>query len=218
MKISAEGHANTALIIFAKAPIAGTVKTRLSPILSPSRCVQLHKLLLVHVLSQSEEIVDWDVYLYGSPSCEHPFFEALAGQFKIQLRNQIGADLGARMRWAFSEILSVYDHAILVGSDLPELSSTILLAAQQVLAAGAEVVFAPAEDGGYGLIGLTQVHGCLFEQMPWGSHSLMDASLQRASEQGLRVHQISQIRDLDTPEDYYYYQEHIAKLEKNYKF
>ncbi len=217
MKTFAKNRSNTAVIIFAKAPVAGFVKTRLNPVLSSDRSAQLHKLLVCHVLSQSQGVADADPYLYCAPSCEHPFFASLRERFSIVLRKQMGIDLGARMRQAFTEILSSHSQGILVGTDLPELSSEILIEAQNSLAGEADVVFVPTEDGGYGLIGLKQVHHFLFEHIPWGSRSVMAVTLQRASMHALTVKQLAPMRDLDTPEDYYYYQSHISRLEKKYK-
>ena len=74
---------------------------------------------------------------------------------------------------------------VLVGADCPAVDGAYLQQALQHLREGAQIVFGPAEDGGYVLLGLRQVPDCLFSDMPWGSPQLMQISRERMRAAGL---------------------------------
>ena len=109
---------SAALIIFAKAPIEGYVKTRLCPPLTPDEAASLHGSLVLDVLDRCQSLRGIDCILAGAPTREHPFFAAMKTRFTIPVWDQVGEYLGARMAHAFHSALgSPYQSAIIIGTD-----------------------------------------------------------------------------------------------------
>jgi len=103
---------------------------------------------------------------------------------------------------ALTEALTNYDHAILIGSDCPSLTTTDISEAIQALQNEYDVVIAPAEDGGYVLIGLNYPNEELFTSIPWSTGEVMAETRQRANFAGLRLHELRAQWDVDTVEDW----------------
>ena len=190
-----------AIIVFAKAPLPGQVKTRLSTALSPARAAALHARLTVNTLRLADRLRPAHVYLYGHPDVGHPFFPALARRFSLTLRPQRGGDLGERMLRALSEVLCRHHHALLIGCDCPSLTPDTLRQAFAALEKGRDVVLAPAEDGGYVLIGVNRPLSPLFRNIPWGGPTVHQETLSRIRSHHLRHTLLPMQWDLDRPED-----------------
>jgi rSAM/selenodomain-associated transferase 1 len=105
------------------------------------------------------------------------------------------------MHHAFCSALATYSRALLMGCDCPSLTEQDLEQALTALNQENEVVLAPAEDGGYVLIGLNQPRPELFDNMPWGTAQVLDKTRKRIEHWKLRYHELSEQWDLDTPED-----------------
>lgn len=105
------------------------------------------------------------------------------------------------MHHAFCSALADYSHALLMGCDCPSLTEQDLEQALTALNQENEVVIAPAEDGGYVLIGLNRPHPELFDDMPWGTARVLNQTRNRIEHYKLRYHELSEQWDLDTPED-----------------
>ena len=193
--------AGAALIIFSKAPIPGQVKTRLCPPLTMDEAATLHGSIVMDILERSKTIQDVDPILACAPSKHHPFFHAMEGRYPISLWDQIGENLGRRMDQALQAALTMgYVSAILVGTDLPTLSLSILQQAYQELI-HCDVVLGPTLDGGYYLIGLNQPTPDLFIDIPWSTKNVLNLTQQKARALGLSVALLPQQRDLDTVDD-----------------
>ena len=91
---------------------------------------------------------------------------------------------------------------VLVGADCPALTGDDVASALTCLAGDADVVFGPASDGGYYLVGMRACHAGLFSDVEWGTASVLATSLQHAARLGLECHMLAQRADLDTPADY----------------
>ena len=128
--------------------------------------------------------------------------QAWSERFAMPLQVQQGADLGARMHHALQQQLSNgASFAFVMGCDCPTLDTGYLdWAAKQ--SEQADVILAPAEDGGYGMIGLAQPQAHLFVDMPWGTDAVYTQTLERAKRAGLRVVIGAEIWDVDRPEDW----------------
>lgn len=190
------------LIVFCKAPVAGQVKTRLQPALTPEQAVAAHMELSRFTLDRACRQPLCAVRLYCAPDTNHAFFDQCAAHYPLTLHPQTGADLGARMQAAFTEALQDYRYAVLIGCDCPSLTSADLQEAFSALIAGVDLVLAPAEDGGYVLIGAMQTQPGLFANMPWGSSTVLAETLQRSTAAGLRLHQLATQWDVDTADDW----------------
>jgi rSAM/selenodomain-associated transferase 1 len=194
-------YPNAVLMIFCKAPIPGQVKTRLIPKLSAEQAAELHVELSTITLQRATQNVLCPVQLWCTPTTGHAFFTASEAAYPLVLKQQQGTDLGERMHHAFCSALVDYSHALLMGCDCPSLTLQDLEQALIALNQKSEVVLAPAEDGGYVLIGLKQPLPELFNNMPWGTARVLEETRSRIERYKLRLHELSEQWDLDTQED-----------------
>jgi rSAM/selenodomain-associated transferase 1 len=185
------------IAVFAKAPVAGAVKTRLVPVLGEEGAARLHMRLLRHALATARETRPALLQLWCSPDASHPFFAECASRFSAELRVQQGANLGERMAHAFT------GHAplVLIGSDCPSLRASHLAQAWSALQSN-DAVFAPAEDGGYVLVGLARPAPSLFDAIAWGQGDVMRETRARVAAAGVKCVELETLWDIDRPEDY----------------
>ncbi len=193
-------YPDTVILIFCKAPIAGQVKTRLIPTLTAEQASQLHIELSLSTLKRATQPPLCPVQLWCTPSINHPFFTAASHDYPITLQQQQGMDLGARMNHALCRALEYYKRAILIGCDCPSLTTQDLTVAITMLNDQTTAVIAPAEDGGYVLIGLNCPHPELFINMPWSSSQLMIQTRARCQQHQIVYHELATQWDVDTPE------------------
>ncbi|ESR24635.1 TIGR04282 family arsenosugar biosynthesis glycosyltransferase [Lutibaculum baratangense] len=186
--------------IFAKAPIPGFAKTRLSPAIGAESAARLQEWLLVRTVETVFRSGLGPVSLWCAPGSGHPFFGALAERYRIRLHDQGGDDLGDRMLGAFRAQTDARP-LLLIGTDCPSLEATHLQAAARALELGSDAVFLPAEDGGYVLVGLRRPVPELFRQMPWGSDRVMEETRHRMRRTGMSWSEPATLWDVDRPED-----------------
>lgn len=201
-------------IVFAKAPRAGEVKTRLIPLLGADGAAALHRQLLHRTLVTATHAGLGSVELHGTPDIEDAFFKDCARRFDTAMVPQRGHDLGARMCHAFEKALARHARVILIGTDCPVLTEQHLRDAHAALAQGNDAVLIPAEDGGYALIGLTQCDSRLFEGIAWGGDTVLAATRERLQTLGWRWRVLETLWDIDRPEDYRRWSE-LAILDAN---
>ncbi len=187
--------------MFARAPVPGRVKTRLAPLLGEAGAARLHAYLVERALRTALAARCGVVELHCAPRVRHPFFAALARRYDLRLRVQGGGDLGARMRRAFERVLHKAGAAILIGSDCPALRPADLRAALCALLAGADIVLAPAEDGGYALVGLRRVRAALFAGIDWGGPRVLEQTRRAIARLGWRAIELRTLWDVDRPAD-----------------
>jgi hypothetical protein len=186
--------ARALVIVFARAPRAGQAKTRLVPRLGAAGAARLQARLIAAALRTAREARCGPVELHLT--ARHSLFSGRA-----LLRLQRGADLGARMHHALARGLRRHGAAILIGADCPALRPEDLRRALRLLAGGCDVVLAPAEDGGYALIGARRVSPLLFQGVPWGGAGVCAETLRRLGRLGYRSRQLRTVWDVDRPED-----------------
>lgn len=183
------------IIVFARAPVPGQAKTRLVPRLGAWRAARLHARLTLRALRTALAARCGAVELHGTR--RHEFFDSLGVVFRVQR----GRDLGERMYNALSRALRRHDAAILIGTDCPMLAPQDLRRAARLLRGGCDVVLAPAEDGGYVLIGARRVSPGIFEGIAWGGTNVYAATVERLLHSGYRWRALRELWDLDRPED-----------------
>ncbi len=191
----------TRVAVFAKAPVAGQVKTRLAAMLGPDGAAGLHAGLVRQTLSTALLANLGTLELWCAPDESHAFFERCARDFGAVLKAQAGGDLGARMRHAFDDAHAAGERLILVGSDCPALKAEHLVAAAAALESD-DAVFAPAEDGGYVLVALSRPLPGIFDGIAWGTASVMAATRERLRDSGARWRELPTLWDVDHPADY----------------
>lgn len=186
------------IAVFARAPVAGAAKTRLIPRLGAQGAADLHARLVTHMLREACAAGLGDVTLWCSPDTEHPFFAQCRARFGVACVSQNGGDLGARMYAAF---VAAEGPLLLAGTDCPVLTRELLRETDDALRAGKDAVFCPAEDGGYGLVGLRAPCPSLFADMPWGTEFVMAETRMRLTAAGLSWHETKPVWDVDRPAD-----------------
>lgn len=191
-----------AILLFAKAPVAGKVKTRLIAALGAENAAALHRRLTEHALKTALGANLGPVILFCAPDTRHAFFRQLKFDSGVPLRSQRGADLGERMYHAMSSALSRHRAALLFGSDCPAIDGAYLRrAADALTSGGAPVVLGPAADGGYVLVGATRLDRRLFDGVPWGSGQVLHLTRERLRALGWRWRELGPLEDVDRPED-----------------
>lgn len=193
----------TLLIVFAKAPRPGEVKTRLAPLLAAEDAAGLHARLVKHTLATARAASFPGLELHCAPVADDPFFRYCAERYgaALQVQPEEG-DLGARMEAAVSDGLRRAARVLLIGCDCPALTASHLRQADRFLREGADAVFVPCEDGGYSLVGLHRVARRVFENVPWGGPDVMETTRARLREIGWTWRELETLWDVDRPEDY----------------
>lgn len=193
---------STALIVMAKAPVAGLAKTRLIPALGAEGAARLAHRLLVHTLDQAAGLQADDWELCVSPDSRHPAFERALAKAKgeLKLTWQGEGDLGERMHRAFERVLRTHDKALLIGTDAPSLNASMLRLAQTALD-DHDAVFVPAMDGGYALVGLARPVPALFDAMAWSTPQVMADTRLRARQAQVTWTELAPVHDIDEPAD-----------------
>ena len=188
------------IAVFAKAPVPGSVKTRLAGVLGREGAAELHARLVRHALGTAFAAGIGAVELWCAPDADHPFFATCARELGVALHAQSGADLGERMHGAFEHAAAYGDALLVVGSDCPVLPAEMLREAARTLRTH-DAVFAPAEDGGYVMVGLARPRRRIFEDIAWGSDTVMRDTRARLAECGLRSKELTTLWDVDRPAD-----------------
>lgn len=187
------------LALFARPPVAGRVKTRLSPALPPRLACDLYAALLGDALEALGAARAAERFVYWSEDAPEAATVALPPG--VAARRQAGGDLGSRLAAAFAELLPAPgDRAAIVGADCPELRAAHLERAIEALGAH-DAALGPAADGGYWIVALARPAPALFAGVAWGTDRVLAQTLERARAAGRRVALLETLADLDTPAD-----------------
>jgi rSAM/selenodomain-associated transferase 1 len=189
-----------ALVVVAKAPLEGFVKTRLSPHLGPADAATLYECLLGDIVAKLEKYEDSEFWLAFAPGGEEYFFRNYPA---IRLLPQRGKDLGKRLHHVFVDLFHRgYSEIVVADSDSPTvLLSSIDQAYRLLSKEGCELVLGPSDDGGYYLIGLKDATERIFHDIPWSTKSVLETTLKRAGELALKVGLLPPAYDIDVEED-----------------
>jgi rSAM/selenodomain-associated transferase 1 len=189
------------VLVFAKAPDPGTVKTRLAPALGNGGAAVLAARFALRTLETANRAAVGPVVLMCAPDPAQPFFEVCRRRCGVELEPQGTGDLGERMHRAFATYLATAAGAIVVGTDTPDLSAADLVDAADTLRDGIDAVIGPAGDGGYWLLGLRRPAAALFRSMPWSTGDVLRLTRERVAALGWRMHALAERADIDRPED-----------------
>ena len=187
-------------IQFAREPVVGAVKTRMNPHLSPEQACQLHCELVLWTCRNLLAAGQGAVELCVAGETDHPLFQRCRESGVAAVTRQHGANLGERMYEALVEGLSRYSSVVLVGSDCPGIDGAYLAGALQGLQE-APLVFGPANDGGYVLVGASRVVPEIFAGISWGSDRVYGQTVAALQGLGLPWRELPFLADIDRPED-----------------
>ena len=187
------------VVIMARAPVPGRTKRRLIPALGAERAAALHRAMIHRAAATALASAVGQVELWCTPGTGHEVFRTLRGKTQIGLHTQTGPDLGARMHAAIGARPGA---AVVIGTDCPFLEpGDLVRAAGALRSARADVVMAPAFDGGYVLIGMDRPRPELFAGVEWGTGRVLAQTRERAQAARLRLLELEARRDVDRPED-----------------
>lgn len=189
-----------AIIIMAKVPIAGAVKTRLGSVLSPEKCAALAEAFLLDTIKKSESVCKNIILAYASADGRNFPAEIIAPE--IVLTQQKGDDLGARMTDAFETAFAQYSPVVMIGTDSPTFPAGYLEQAFAALETDSEIVLGKAADGGFYLIGLRKPSPEIFDNIEWSTPQVFEQILKNIESAGIeKLNFIPAHYDVDTPAD-----------------
>jgi uncharacterized protein len=191
----------TVVVVFAKAPRPGGVKTRLCPPLSATAAAQLYRCFVLDILDRVRAVNGITPAVAYAPRRGRRFFAAVRP--RMLLIPQAGADLGARMAGVFERLFARgFEAVVLIGADSPTLPPAYLRRAiRAVRRSDVDGVIGPSEDGGYYLIGLRRPCPELFDGIAWSTGRVLAQTLARARRAGRRLRALPTWYDVDTVED-----------------
>lgn len=189
-----------AIVVFAKAPVAGYAKTRLIPALGAQGAAALALRLLNHAVDEALDCGLGEVELCAAPHARHPAWAALAQAPRLRFADQGEGDLGQRMGTALQRGLARSAKVLLIGTDAPTLDAAVLQSAAAALDTF-EAVFVPALDGGYVLVGLRRWVAALIDDIPWSTPQVMQRTRERLAQAGVSHAELAALPDVDEPGD-----------------
>ena len=189
-------------IVLTKAPVAGFVKTRLISELGAQGACDLYIQLLTRLENTLKNLVrktHSDVALWIAGDDRHGAFNPWQ-EFSTFYKQSTDPDLGVRMALAVQSALERGRIPVLIGVDVPDLNEAYLLNCLQQLESH-ELVISPAEDGGYGLLGMKQFYAELFENKHWGTDSVFYDTKNTIETLQLDAAYLPKVWDVDEPAD-----------------
>jgi len=191
-----------AIIVMTRYPEEGKVKTRLIEHLGEDGATHLHQKMAEHTISTLEPLCDIqtaDLWVFFSGGSAEKMQSWLGERFEY--RPQQGDNLGSRMAHAFKHIFAAgYNRAVMLGTDCPDIEGATVVKALNSLRS-ADVALGPAEDGGYYMIGINELHPDLFRNINWGSAKVLSQTVEIVKNLNLTPAYLPPLRDIDIPED-----------------
>jgi hypothetical protein len=193
------------VIVFARVPVLGSVKTRLATAIGEAAALKAYRALGARTLDAVRRSTASAVTVAHTPSDRESerAVRAWLGD-GVSFEGQAQGDLGARMHAAIASCLARYAvpaRVVVVGTDCPWLTGSHLDLAFAALGSN-DIVLGPATDGGYYLIGMCAAHGEVFSDIPWSSPHTLTATLERARDAKLTVQLLEPLRDVDDAADW----------------
>ena len=201
-------EASILLSVFTRVPVAGQVKTRLIPSLGVEGATNLYLAMLKKTLESARASNANKVSLCCTPTDEHASIINLASEHAMETQLQTGRDLGEKMCNAINSGLESHEAVIILGCDCPSVKIEDINCAVKKLESGYDAVLGPALDGGYYLIGLRKPHDDLFQNISWGTNTVLQATRSRLLEAGYSWHELPCYSDIDDKDD-------LVELEKH---
>lgn len=194
-------HPDARILIFARAPVAGACKTRLIPSVGRQGAARAQRYLLEKTLETAIASGLAPVELWCEPDCGHPFLQRCRSDYGVRLHRQPAGTLGRKMSEALRMTLRETRHAVLIGTDCPALTHADIAAALAALQKNSAMVFQPAEDGGYVLVGANRAEPRLFRNIAWGGPGVMSATRRRLARLAIAWTELPTLWDVDEPAD-----------------
>ncbi len=201
---------DNALILFARDPVLGKVKTRLSPFLQEDVILKLYTCFLQDSLDNIRQVENADRFVGVAPSNESGFFNG-ASDSDIRLFVQEGKELGDKMRRAIQDRFAEgYKKVVIIGSDSPSLPVSYI---DRALDSDKNLVLGPSTDGGYYLIGMRGKVVEVFDGVAWGTETVLRETCERLMQSKTELELLPIWYDIDSPEDLKFFKSHLDLIE-----
>ncbi len=202
---------DNALILFARDPVLGRVKTRLSPFLQEDAILELYTCFLQDSLDKIRQVENVDRFVGVAPSNESGFFNGTSDS-DIRLFVQEGKELGDKMRRAIQDRFAEgYKRVVIIGSDSPSLPVSYISRAMDSVK---DMVLGPSTDGGYYLIGMQGKVVEVFDGVAWGTETVLRETCERLMRSGADLELLPVWYDVDSPEDLKFFKSHLDLIEQ----
>ena len=202
---------DNALILFARDPILGKVKTRLSPFLEEDVILKLYTCFLQDSLYNIRQVENVDRFVGVAPSNESGFFNGTLGS-DIRIFVQEGENLGDKMRGAIQDRFTEgYERVVIIGSDSPSLPVSYIYRA---VGSDKDMVLGPSTDGGYYLIGMRGKVVEVFKDVTWGTETVLQETCEHLVQNGASLELLPVWYDVDTPEDLKFFKTHLDLIQQ----
>ena len=204
-----ESKKDNAVILFARDPILGQVKTRLSSSFDDETILRLYTCFVEDSLEKIRQVDNADCFVGISPSNLSGFFNGIEDS-DTRLFIQQGKDLGEKMRQAFVDRFSDgYKKVVIIGSDSPSLPISYI---NQTLTSHKDLILGPSTDGGYYLIAMTGKVFEVFGDIAWGTDQVLEETLSRVKKTGISLELLPVWYDVDMPEDLKFLKTHLKLI------
>lgn len=189
------------LVLFAKTPCPGQVKTRLVPPLTNRQACEVAMLLIELTLDKATRAWPGQLELSLWPDGEDEHLVTLAKQFDVSMTRQSPGGLGIKMHKAIAAGLKQGHATAIMGCDVPHCPATQFQSCFEQLQSGRNVI-GPTRDGGYYLVGANRHHPAMFDGVAWGTATAFNQTLAACRAAGIEFHhQLACLQDLDTHDD-----------------
>lgn len=196
-------NSSNALMIFAKLPRAGEVKTRLGATMGMGRAGEIYAEFARHAFALGRNVQENGaaVYLMYDPASNEENVRQWVNQ-AFRFHVQTGKDLGERMRNAMAlAFRDGFSRSVIIGTDVPELDAGTVADSFNLLET-VPVVLGPSKDGGYYLLGMHVPMNDLFEGIPWSTGRVLDETTRKLKRLGVQYRLLQELADIDTEDDY----------------
>jgi len=202
---------STCLIIFAKSPIPGKVKTRLTPHITPTKAAELYEAFIADTISTALKLECERITVAYSPIYAEMTFQRLCG-LSVGYLPQKGHNLGERMKNAFKHSFDKgFKRTVIIGTDSPTIPLSYIRKAFDVLKE-VSVTIGPTLDGGYYLIGLSEQNDAIFDGVDWSTSNVFSQTLARIKTSNKKLCILPPWYDVDTPDSLEFLRSHLLSM------
>ncbi|MFT4578703.1 MAG: rSAM/selenodomain-associated transferase 1 [Nitrospinales bacterium] len=200
---------DNAVILFARDPVLGQVKTRLSSSLDDETILRLYTCFVEDSLEKIRLVHNADCFVAISPSSISGFFNGIESS-DTRLFIQQGKDLGDKMRQAFVDrFADGYKKVVIIGSDSPSLPVSYI---NEALTSDKDLILGPSTDGGYYLIAMTGKVSEVFGGIAWGTSQVLNETLSCVKKASVSLELLPVWYDVDYPEDLKFLKTHLELI------
>ncbi|PKL89677.1 MAG: hypothetical protein CVV23_04190 [Ignavibacteriae bacterium HGW-Ignavibacteriae-2] len=188
------------VILFTRFPTEGKVKTRLASTVGNYYAALFYKIIAKKIISDVKLVKNIYQYIFYSEKTERNKIKNWLGR-NFFYHNQVGDDLGERMKFAFEKVFSHgAQKVIIVGTDIPEISKRVIENAIDLLDTN-DTVIGPSKDGGFYLLGMKKYYPALFDGIKYSTDSVFSKTIEKSKGLNLKLSLLPELMDIDTESD-----------------